>query len=87
MMAFFDSRLLNFLNNKDMLSTMRIVDEDQVIGKVMEDLTHVEDMLDDCLQSLQHYTGTVKLVLNDHLLNWIVVARNNILTRDYVPPR
>ncbi len=36
---------------------MHIVDEDQVIGKVTEDLTHVEDMLDDCLSSMMHYTG------------------------------
>ena len=45
-------RLQNFLHNSDMLSNMRLVDEEQVISKATEDLTHVEDMLDDCLASL-----------------------------------
>ena len=40
-----------------MLQNMRLVDEEQVISKVTEDLTHVEDMLDDCLSSLANYTG------------------------------
>ena len=50
-------RLLNLLNNRDMLHNLRISDEDQIVGKVTEDFAHVEDMLDDCLSSLSHYTG------------------------------
>ena len=40
-----------------MLQNLRISDEDQIVGKVTEDFAHVEDMLDDCLSSLSHYTG------------------------------
>ncbi len=40
-----------------MLHNLRISDEDQIVGKVTEDFAHVEDMLDDCLSSLSHYTG------------------------------
>ena len=50
-------RLINLLTNREVSQTLRINDEDQVLQKVTEDLAHVEDMLDDCLSSLTHYTG------------------------------
>ena len=53
-------RLINFLTNREVSQSLRINDEDQVLLKVTEDLAHVEDMIDDCLASLTHYTGRDK---------------------------
>ena len=50
-------RLINFVTNRDVTQSLRVTDDDQVFGKVTEDLAHIEDMLDDCLSSLSHYTG------------------------------
>ena len=52
-------RLVSVISNHDArgLSTRKVHEGDHVIHKAAENLIQTEQLLDDCLSSLNHYTG------------------------------
>ena len=52
-------RLLSVISNHEHrgISPKRVHEGDHVLNKAAESLVHTEELLDDCLSSLNHYTG------------------------------